>query len=398
VTAVGCAHYKLVVTATQTLSARPWHAVTWVAWAVAAAISTQLAPNPVYVVLVIAIAWLVVGEFGREGPYARAFPILIGVSVFFALLRVLLIALTTHGNSEVLFTTPSFTTPEFLGGFTVGGSTTSPVVAQAFAEGLVVVGIIAVFAAFNAVVAHYELVQAAPRAFYEISLIVLVALAFVPSTIEAVREVREADRARTGGRVVRRGRLIRQVMPVLERGLEKAVTLGESLDSRGFARGQSSASARGAGWAGAASLVALGGAFVALVAGRDTAAIVLGIAGSVGIVATVRNASRATGRIRYRPRRLTNRDRWCIAAVLATPLLLGTMSTIGDDSLTWSVSPMTWPSLHLFPILALVPLLAPIALRASRIQRADEHTPTFSARKSGESASLRATKEKGVAA
>jgi len=48
--------------------------------------------------------------------------------------------------------------------------------------------------------------------------------------------VRDADRARTGGKVMRRGRLLRQVVPVLELGLERAVTLAESMDSRAFAR------------------------------------------------------------------------------------------------------------------------------------------------------------------
>jgi len=114
------------------------------------------------------------------------------------------------------------------------------------------VAIMAVFGAFNAVVSHHELVQAAPRAFHEVGLIVVVALAFVPSTIESVRAVREADRARTGGRAVRRGRLVRQVVPVLERGLEKALALAESMDSRarGRAAGGRRRAAACAGWAG----------------------------------------------------------------------------------------------------------------------------------------------------
>ena len=75
-----------------------------------------------------------------------------------------------------------------------------------------------------------------PRAFFELGLVIVVALAFVPSTLAAIHDVRDADRARTGGKVVRRGRLLRQVVPVLELGLERAVTLAESMDSRGFAR------------------------------------------------------------------------------------------------------------------------------------------------------------------
>src|SRR5581483_8702922 len=242
-TAVGCDCREMSSSAqTRVGAARPYHAVTWFVWALAGTTAVQLASSPVYVVLVIGIAWLVVGAYGLPGPFARAFPILLTLGVVFAVLRVVLMALTTHGGLDVLFTTPSFTMPDFLGGFTVGGSIELPVVLQAGNEGLVIIGVIAVFGAFNAVASHFELVQALPRAFYEVGLVVIVALAFVPSTIGAVSDVREADRARTGGRVVRRGRLLRQLVPVLESGLERAVTLAESMDSRGFAHGGASRS------------------------------------------------------------------------------------------------------------------------------------------------------------
>ena len=43
-----------------------------------------------------------------------------------------------------------------------------------------------------------------PRAFHELGLVVTIALAFVPSTLAALRASRESDRARTGGVVVRK--------------------------------------------------------------------------------------------------------------------------------------------------------------------------------------------------
>ena len=123
---------------------------------------------------------------------------LVGVGVFFAVVRTLLTVVTTHGVGDVLFTTPQFTLPQLLGGFTVGGPIELPVVLQSLAEGFAIVGVMAVFGAFNAVVSHSELVQSTPRAFYEVGLVVVVALAFVPSTLTAIADVREADRARTG--------------------------------------------------------------------------------------------------------------------------------------------------------------------------------------------------------
>jgi energy-coupling factor transport system permease protein len=332
-------------------------------WALAAAACIELAPSPVYVALVIGIAGAAVSIAARPGPYARAFPILIAVGVLFAVARMLLTALTTHGVGDVLFTTPHFGLPQMLGGFTVGGSIELPVVLQSLAEGFAIVGVMAVFGAFNAVVSHSELVQSTPRAFYEVGLVVVVALAFVPSTLTSIQDVRESDRARTGGRVVRRGRLLRQVVPVLELGLERAVTLAESMDARGFARGGASPRDRAAGWWGVASLLALGGAFVALIGQSDTVAAVLGLGGAVGLGGAILLASAGTRRARYRPRRMTRLD-WLLAATtLLAPVALASCSIAGDGSLFWFASPLRWPALHLLPALALVPLLAPIAIR-----------------------------------
>ncbi len=344
-----------------------WHAVTWLLWGCAAACCVQIAPNPVYVVLVIALAALVVELEGGNSPYARAFPALVAVGVVFALIRVVLAVATTHGLGHVLFTTPAVTLPKMLGGFTVGGTVELPVILQSASEGFAIVGIMAVFGAFNAVASHYELVQSAPRAFHELGLVVTVALAFVPSTVLAVRDVREADRARTGGRrVARRGRVLRTVLPVLESGLERAVALSESMESRGFARERAARSDRAAAWCGLGALVALAGAFVALVGRASGAAGLLGALGCGAMVAAVLLASSASSRSRYRPRRMTPRDWTVVACSMCAPVALGLLSLAGDSSLVWSTSPLRWPVFHVLPGLALLPLAAPVVVAPSR--------------------------------
>jgi energy-coupling factor transport system permease protein len=341
-----------------------WPAVVWLAWAVSAGASVQLAPSPVYVALVIAVAALVVSVYGLDTPFARTFPTLLTVGVTFALLRMLLTVATTHGGAgATIFTTPEFSLPDALGGFTVGGSVELEILLQSAAEGFAVVGVMAVFGAFNAVVSHYELVQSAPRAFYELGVVMIVALAFVPSTVGAISSVREADRARTGGRVVRRGRLVRLVVPILETGLERAVRLAESMDSRGFGRGRTTAGERLSGWCGFASLLALGGAFVALVGDARLVAVVLGVLGALGLAVAVLLASKQTTRARYRPRRLTRSDRALIAVSVAAPGVLALLIVLGDESLSWGASPLRWPAFHLLPALAIGLLLAPLSRR-----------------------------------
>ncbi|MFM7616257.1 MAG: energy-coupling factor transporter transmembrane component T [Actinomycetes bacterium] len=346
-----------------TSSRGEWHAVAWLGWALAAATVVQLAPSPVYVVLVIGIAALVVETHAEPGPYRRAFPALIALGVAFSLVRVVLAAITTHIGERVLFTLPEFTLPRLLGGFTVGGTIETGVILDALAAGFTIVGIMAVFGALNAVISHAELLQSTPRAFHEIGIAITVALAFVPSTLESIHAVREADRARTGGSVIRRGRTRRLIIPVLERGLERAVHLAESMDSRGFAHGTPARGDRVAGALGLIGIVALGAAFVALIGREASTAAALAIVGGALVVGAVAAASIGSGRIRYRRRRITRADATMVALAWIAPVLLGVLTIAGDRSLTWRAQPLTWPQVGLLPILALLPLLAPMARR-----------------------------------
>ena len=339
---------------------QPWHSATWLIWALAAAGSVQLAPSPVYVALVIGTAWLMVETHAADGPYRRAFPALVLLGVVFASIRVAIAALTTHNGVDVIVTLPQATTPQILGGFTIGGTLEAGVVLSSLASGFTIVGMLAVFGAFNSIASHYELVQSSPRAFHELGLITTVALAFVPATIESVTTVREADMARTGGRKIRRGRLIRMIVPVLERGMERAIALSESMDSRGFGNAPSARAERKSGWCGLAALLVLGAAFVALVGRAPATAIALSLLGAFLLILAVLLSSRGSARQRYRHIRMATAD-WLLAGVsLLSPLLLGFVAIVGNDSLVWYASPLVLPTFDPVVALCLVPLLAPL--------------------------------------
>ncbi len=349
-----------------------FHAVTWLLWALAGAATVQLAPSPVYVALVIGLAALVVEVHRLDTAMARAFPLLLALGVAFALLRVVLTALTTHGVGHVLFTTPEGTLPQILGGFTVGGTVEAPVVLQAASEGLAVVGVLAVFGAFNAVVSHHELVQATPRAFHEPGLVATVGLAFVPSTMIAIQQTREADLARTGGHRVGRRRMVRQLLPVLESGMERAVHLAESMDSRGFARTRGGPRERAAGWCGLAALLSLAACFVALVGRSPRTASLLGGLGVVLLVAAIVLASQASRLTRYRPRRLTSTDGAVAALVWLAPLGLVVLDRVSDPALRWVTNPPSFPEFS--PVVAVVIVLLGVPAAFPQ-QRGDEDVP-----------------------
>ncbi len=342
------------------------HAVTWLVWAVAAAVTVQLAPNPAYVAVIVGIAALVVEVHGRDSAIARAFPAFVALGASFAIIRVVLTALTTHGVGSAVFTLPEAALPRLLGGFTVGGSVELPVVLQSAAEGFAIVGLVAVFGAFNAVVSHYELVQSSPRSFYEMGLAVTVALAFTPSTIAAVTATGLADRARTGGVAVRRGRVLRRALPVLESGMERAVALSESMDSRGFARLEPSRFEHVAAWCSLGALLAFGGAFVALVGRAGRAGTAFGVAGVVLLAIAITAASRATSRTRYRARRPRRLDWFVMGVSCAAPLTVAILAAVGDESLRWSATPLRWPTVNAGVVVATALLALPAALRPAR--------------------------------
>jgi energy-coupling factor transport system permease protein len=335
------------------------HAATWIVWAAAAVVSVQLAPNVLYASLVLLVTVLVVEVHGRRTGLARAFPLFVGLGASFGLLRVVLTVATTHGIGTPIATVAHFDLPAILGGFRVGGTIERQVLWQALADALVIVVVIAVFGAWNAVVSHHEVLQSTPRAFHELGLIVTIALAFVPSTIAALRASRESDRARTGGVIVRRGRLVRHAVPVLESGMERAVALAESMDARGFGHRPAGRSERVAAAGTLGGLLGLGGAFVALIGGAHLAASISGGVGLVLLVGAIAVASSTAKRARYRPRRLRARDGRVMAAVLVAPLGLALLGSFGDHSLTWAPTGSGLPPFHPLVVVVLLALVTP---------------------------------------
>lgn len=346
----------------------PLHSLTWLVWALCLAVSLQVARNPLLVAIALAATWVVVEAHRRPGSLARALPVLVGLAVVFGALRVVLIGLTTPlgagGTGGVLVELPQATLPRLLGGFSIGGAVSEAVVLQTAIDSLVVVGIMAGFGAFNAVASHHELLAAAPRAFHEPGLVLTVALAFVPSTLEAASAAREADRARTGGAVVRRGRAVRLALPVLETGLERAVRLAESMDARGYGRARAGAGDRAAAGLGLGAMLALAGAVLALVGRAQGVAAGLAAVGVLALVGAI-VASGRSAPTRYRRRRLGRLDAAVMAAAVAVPVVLAGCAAADVADLAWdpAVLPLRAPTLPLVPALALVALAAPALVR-----------------------------------
>jgi energy-coupling factor transport system permease protein len=212
------------------------HPAAWILWATCAGLAAFSTTNPLYLALLVAVAWLVYAVHRVPGPSARSFRLFLMFGLFAMALR----------SGLVLF-----------------GTVNAENVAFASLEGMRLGVLLVVFGTFNGVTDPFGVLRLAPRRFHEPALAAALALSIAPRTIAAAVRVREAQRMR-GIRVRGLGALPSLAVPVLETGMEEAVTLAESMDARGHGRG-SRTRYRPQPWTGAsfaivvAGLVAAGG-------------------------------------------------------------------------------------------------------------------------------------------
>jgi energy-coupling factor transporter transmembrane protein EcfT len=184
------------------------------AWAGCASLVAVSTTNPFYLVPLFAVTCLVYVTCRRTDAIGSSFKVFL---IFGALALFLRVAL-------VLFD---------LEHFSAGG------VAFAALEGCRIAVILSIYGAFSSVSDPFRILRLSPRRFHEPALAAALALSIAPRTIAAVGRVREAQHMR--GMPPRRWRSLPALaVPVLETGLEEAVTLAESMDARGHGRGRRS--------------------------------------------------------------------------------------------------------------------------------------------------------------
>lgn len=192
------------------------HQAAWLMWATGAAIAAISTTNPFYLLLLCAIAWLVHVAHWVPGPSSRSFRIFVLFAVGAVAIRTALVALTPLVPNTAAIEAGTFV--------------------AAFVEGLRLGTLLVVFGTFNSVSDPASILKLAPRRFHEAGLAASLALSIAPRTIETVGRVREAQRLR-GIRLSRLRSLPALAVPVLETGMEEALTLAESMDARGHGRG-----------------------------------------------------------------------------------------------------------------------------------------------------------------
>lgn len=347
----------------------------WVAWLVAAALPAFTLRNPTYLVLVLGASWIVYANLGRTSAIGSSWGALVKVGMFFLVLTIPFNALAVHVGQIVLFRLPG-SWP------IVGGAITLEAVIAGAVNGLALLTILAIFAAFNSVVDHYELLRATPAFLFHAGVIISIAITFVPQMVLSAQEIRQAQRIR-GHRFRGIRDLLPLILPLLANGLERAIQLAETMEARGFGSVVNPASGRRALTTQVATLVmllgVLGGLIVVAYLPQHSAwGWTMAVLGMAGLLLSFAVQGRQVRRTRYRRTRWHGRDTAIVAASALVVAVVVVARQAVPELLLYSPYP-PYPLLPPFqPVVgaALLLLTLPALLAPRTTGHATRTTPT----------------------
>jgi energy-coupling factor transport system permease protein len=346
-----------------------FHTWSWVAWLVAAAVPAFTWSNPLYLLLVLGAAWIVYSALGRTSPLGSSWGAFVKVGLFFLVLTIPFNALSSHTGRIILFHLPKDWP-------IVGGAITLEAALAGAVNGLALLTILMVFAAFNAVVDHYQLLRAAPAFLFQAGVVASIAITFVPQMVLSAREIRAAQQIR-GHRFRGLRDLLPLVLPLLASALERAIQLAETMEARGFGSVVVPPSQRLVALSQlgtlASLLALLAGLFVATYFSEwSTLGWMLASLAGISLAAISWLQGRRVQRTRYRRLRWTAQDTVLVVASAAVVAIALTVRSTAPETLSYVPYP-PYPLLPPFDPLvggALLLLAAPALLGLGSRQHA----------------------------
>lgn len=352
-------------------------------WAAGVAVAASRTSNPLVHLLILAALAVTVACARRYSDVSAAtrtlFATFLRIGLFTIAIRLVFGLVFGSGTSagRVVFTVPTVPLPAWTAGVSIGGPMTTGGLLASVAAGLWLTTLLAAVAAANVLADPRELLRSVPGALYEVGVSIVVALTFAPQLVADARRIRNARRLRgQPGRGIRS--FARTAVPVLEGGLEQAMVLAASMDSRGYGRRGTRSPARRLVVAASmlAALVLLAFGLLALLGlGSDAAGLVCVLAGAafaaVGLIA----GGGQNARTRYRA------TPWSIgelAVLVSTAVLVAIYLAAVSDATPGidvdATSPSSW-SLPAAPAVAVLLVLAPAAVMVARASPRTRHVP-----------------------
>ena len=217
-----------------------YHTATCLLWLVAALLAAMLTKNPFYLLLVLLAVGLTYQRLKEQWASHQAWGSFLKIGVVLVLFSLAFNLLFTNAGATVLFTLPEvrWETNSPTGeaaAFQLGGKVTLESLAFGLSAGLALLAMLVIFATFNVLVDYYQLLRYVPNFLYQSAIVMSIAITFIPQLMLAQREIREAQALR-GHRFRRLRDLLPLFVTLLAEGLERSITLAESMEARGFAR------------------------------------------------------------------------------------------------------------------------------------------------------------------
>ena len=222
-----------------------FHPYVWTLWLTAGMAAVLVTRNPLYLLILLLAAGFLYAVLLRRARRGQedaahnrplAWKTIVRLALFLWVFTILFNALTVHVGDHVLFTFPA-SWP------ILGGPITLEAIIYGFITGLNFVSLILLFAIYNSVLGPHTILRMIPGFAYQTGVAISIAISFVPQTVIAWEEIREAQRLR-GHKV----KGLRDTLPLfvslLGYGLDRAIQLAESMDARGFGGRIPPASAR----------------------------------------------------------------------------------------------------------------------------------------------------------
>jgi len=212
--------------------------LSWLVWAATCTLVVATTRNPLYVLLVALCAGAAYrAARSTQRDTGTQWSLVLRAAWALTTIAILFNTLTVHAGDRPLFMFPRDLP---LVGSVIGGPVTLNALLYGVVSALALGTLILTFAALNAAVGYEELLRLLPRPLTGLGVTMTVALGFLPQTITALSEVREAQAVR--GHSLGRG--LRGLQPVvvsvLALGLERAIALAEAMAARGFGVPQTS--------------------------------------------------------------------------------------------------------------------------------------------------------------
>ncbi len=240
------------------------HPLAWWAWAIILSVALFTSSEPWFAAGLVVAATILVRAYKEITPWSRSFVVAMKfIAVILVIRMVIAVLIGVPIPGTTIFTLPTLQLPEWIAGIRLGGPVTTERLTSTLGEVMIIVGVVALFAAATSLTSPHRLIRAIPVAFYQLGLVLTIATSVFPQFVIAIRRITLARRLR--GQEIRGLRHWRKIaIPLLEDALERSLDLAAAMESRGFGQRVRRSSYRPDRWGAVESTILASSLVVAL--------------------------------------------------------------------------------------------------------------------------------------